>query len=306
MPYSLDSVKYIIEEFVQAHQQSSLALSEKGSDGHIRVNRSIFDIESFLVDLRKTHQVNSRLDTSIVSENILQHFNSIAPKNAFQPADYQLNFLNYLAHEYSPRKDLYILIDGFIEKIKSQLCLPDIVITKTGVTRCKTNTRFAINSLRDLGLILSRDKNDKRTWSPSIAGLVVLLNIRLFSEEFSRRKDYKSFDVLVTVPGNLKISSRYKFDPTIIYSLRDFSVPTHIYEFLMRLKDESLRDDQELLQNIIEEYIEFVQEGLEITNNGIRITKVFKQLSEKFLAKLLFDENKHRALHARLYAHFHS
>lgn len=73
MPYSFDSVKYIIEEFVQAHQQSSVALSEKGLDGDIRVNRSIIDIESFLVDLRKTYQVNSRLDTSIVSENILQH-----------------------------------------------------------------------------------------------------------------------------------------------------------------------------------------------------------------------------------------
>lgn len=33
MPYSFDSVKYIIEEFVQAHQQSSVALSEKGLDG---------------------------------------------------------------------------------------------------------------------------------------------------------------------------------------------------------------------------------------------------------------------------------
>lgn len=87
-------------------------------------------------------------------------------------------------------------------------------------------------------------------------------------------------------------------------AIKVFSDPTHIYEFLVRLKDESLRDDQQLLQNIIEEYIDFVQEGLEITSNGIRNTKTFKRLSEKFLAKLLFDENKHGALHARLYAHF--
>jgi len=213
--------------------------------------------------------------------------------------------LHYLVHEYTADKELYELVDGFIQQFKSQLRLPDIIITKTGATRCKTNTRFAVDSLRDLGLILSRDKDDNRTWGPSIAGLIVLINIRLFHADLHNAQYFKSVDALLPTNGDTKVSDLYRYDPTLIRSLQLFKDPTHLYTFLARIKTDFSTEDRTFIEKVTQAFIDFVEEGLEISDAGIRLTKRFKKLSEKFLASILFDEEKHSTLHAKLYQYYH-
>lgn len=151
------------------------------------VNKSIFDIETYLVKLRQDLALNNRLDTTIVSDHILQHFNSISAKDAFQSVDYQLPFLTHLAQEYEPKNDLVDLLDDFVDANKNKFNLADIVVTQSGATRCKTNVRFAVNGLRDIGLIISKDSSNKRSWSPSIMGFIVLLNIQFHPQSFQSR-----------------------------------------------------------------------------------------------------------------------
>jgi hypothetical protein len=304
MTYSLELVKQIIHTFIDEHQSSSAFLTDRQAEANLRVNRPIFDIESFLVDIRKEYNINGKLDTSIVSENILSNFNSIRAKDAFTKVDYQLNFLHFLATRYSSDWELYQIIDEFIQSNACQLQLADIVITNTGVTRCRTNTRFALNALRDLGLVLSRDPDDRRSWSPSIAGLLVLFNIQLFPEEFESLSEEKNFDSLRTRKENARISTCYQYDPTIIYSINLFRKDAHLYSLLQHFKDTTIEKYRSLIESIMNEYIEFVQDGLKITPDGIKITDRFKKKTKLFLQKITQPTFTNAELHESLFTHF--
>lgn len=302
MSYSLNFVKQVIEEFVTATQASSIELAE-GKDS-LSVNKSIFDIESYLVELRSEHKINNRLDTSIVSANILEHFNSVSSNTAYRPVDYQLNFLHHLAVSFLPDKDLFTLIDEFIDEYKHQFTLADIVLTETGATRCKTNIRFAVVRLRELGLVLSKGAKEKPSWAPAIMGLVALLNISFNAQGFANHADFKKPDSLLTVNYNKRLSTSQSFDPTLVYSIQMFRNTDHLYTFLTQLEIEASGNQKAFLENLIADYINFVEEGLEITENGIRTTKVFKEKSEAFQRKLFSIEEGNRELHAKLFRYF--
>jgi hypothetical protein len=303
MAYSLENVKEVIYDFVQTNRADSKELIN-GTKDAISVNRVIFDIESFLVELRTTYKLNERLDTSIVSESILKNFNSIWPKDAFRPADYQLNFLHHLAVNFLPNKDLVTLIDDFIEIFKNQFTLADIVITQSGATRCKTNIRFGLNELRDLGFVLSKGEDDKRSWAPSTIGLVALLNIEFNRDVFKNKADYKEFGSLRTLRNDKPIEKYYTYDPTLVESIRIFKEDGHLYSFLDKLKYESKETDKAFFEAIIDLYIDFVDDGLEITEKGIRITKEFKEKSELFQKNLFAREEQNKGLHLRLLQYF--
>lgn len=301
MSYNLKQVKEIIQEFLKG----SLGYTRKVKENEyssLDVNKAIFDIESYLVELRKEHQLNERIDTSISSHNILKHFHSIEAKDAFAPADYQLNFLYHLATNHQPDKDLYTLIDEFIEAYKEQFKLADIVITKSGATRCKTNMRFAVNDLRDLGLVLSRDAKNQRSWEPSIMGLIILLNIQLNLAHFQKEEFFKSFNSLRPVLNNKPVGSRYEYDPILFESITMFKEPTYLYEFLNEIRYEvnQQHGDAKIFEHLIDLYIDFVQKGLKITPDGIRITEDFEKQSNGFQSALFTFNSENKILYTRL------
>lgn len=305
MTYSSKTVKDIIETFVKENIDESITVEGKGGESFL-ANKAIFEIESFLVQLRSQYNINSRLDTSIVSKNILEKFSNVSSLDAFKPIDYQYNFLYHLAAEYSSNLDLYSLIDSFINKFKSQFRLADIVITNTGATRCKTNIRFALNELRDMSLILSRNSNNKRSWSPSVIGLVALLNIQLNFPESKSWPHYKESDSLISARGGQRnIPGFFSQDPVLIQSILMFKDPAYLYVYLSGHRDISLNEEEKnLLRNIINDYIEFTEAGLEITQHGIKMTKAFVELSKAFQQKLFSVEKSNAALHRKLFEHF--
>lgn len=65
------------------------------------------------------------------------------------------------------------IIDLFIDSIWTQLSFLDFKKTKTGVTRCYTNTRFAAHVLRDYGLLKFGRKEAYKTWELSLTGFLV-------------------------------------------------------------------------------------------------------------------------------------
>jgi hypothetical protein len=290
MSYSIEALKDLIEKFIAGEQTSSIAVKESERKSSMLVNRNIFNLESFLVELRQRYHVNDRIDTSISSKHILDNFGSMRAGDSFDSPDYQFNFLYFLVGNHEPGKDLYHLIDGFIKDFKDQFSLADIVITKSGATRCKTNIRFALNDLRDLGLVLSKDINERRTWAPSLAGLVVLTNILLFPEHFLTQWGHKHPLSLRTATG-LRVSQQSAYDPILISSIRDFKKYDHIYSYLARLRFESV-PTREVVEQIMTDYINFVNEGLEITDTGVKAGKKFYSLSATFQAKLFSMEKR--------------
>jgi hypothetical protein len=297
--YSLDFVKQVLEQFIVENESKSFVLKDK--DGNSKINLNILEIENYLIALRKQHSINLRLDAAI---SIKDYENSSIGSDSsfsYRAVDYQYNFLYHLAVSYVPNLDLYWYVDSFIDKFKSQLSISDIVITKSGATRCKTNIRFALNDLRDLYLVISRDEKNKRSWQPSVLGLMALLVIDVDGENLKHEPFYRSPDLLTR---NIILNS-FAYDLLLIAALRKFKDAEYLPQFISKLQSISLDNrENDLLQNIIIEFGKFTMEGLDMSEGGIKKTKLFDKLSKAFQSNLMFEQPNHSTLHGKLFRHF--
>ena len=93
------------------------------------------------------------------------------------PIQLQAPLLLFLLLNHQERYQVLEIIKNFTEQLGEQLTFVDFKKTKTGVTRCFTNTRFAAKVLREYGLLkFTRDEAFK-TWELSLAGFLVAASI---------------------------------------------------------------------------------------------------------------------------------
>lgn len=208
---------------------ANTSISVKDDKEEYRLNLKLFELESYLVKLRNDLQVNTRLDTTITSSNILQNFRDPSHENALKPLDFQFTFLHHLIKNYNPYVQVYELIDSYIEVWKNSFTVADIVITKTGATRCKTNLRFALNGLRDLGLVVNTEENGKRSWAPSLEG-VLLMSYAMESGHFQLRfqkleKRSLSGVQLQSINPRGRTDPTGKIDPDLITLINEYRYP---------------------------------------------------------------------------------
>ena len=84
MNESADTIKYLIKQFIDEVADNTIILADGKKNVGSRVNKFVFDLESFFIKLRREYKLNDRIDTSILSNSILQNFSSIAAKDADQ------------------------------------------------------------------------------------------------------------------------------------------------------------------------------------------------------------------------------
>jgi len=89
------------------------------------------------------------------------------------PIRLQTKLLMYLLLHHRSTYRVFDIIDNFVTTIWGQLDPLDFKKTRTGVTRCFTNTRFAANTLRDYGFIKFTHKEAYKTWVLSLPGFLV-------------------------------------------------------------------------------------------------------------------------------------
>ena len=89
------------------------------------------------------------------------------------PIRLQPNLLVFLLLYHRQSIRVYDIIDNFIERIWDNLSPVDFKKTRTGVTRCFTNTRFAANTLRGYGFLKFTHKEAYKTWVLSLPGFLV-------------------------------------------------------------------------------------------------------------------------------------
>ena len=266
----------------------------KDNKKNIYINQSFLKLEHWLLDWKKENKLNERIDASIYSQHIVKHSDSTLSERAYQSADYELHFLQYLTLHYRPKSSLFRLIDSFLEENRKQLSLADIVITNTGATRCKTNIRFTLTNLRDMGLVLSRDKANKRIWKPSIPGIIVLLNMEKNGLHLNNRLPGNPYNTLL--PDTEKEVN--KLDCAFRLFIRQFKEDGYLYLFFDYLTQLRISADQkETIRGIMENYIEFTDSTMLITANGINLTKDHKTLSQTFMREIFTDHEKHKDLH---------
>ena len=93
------------------------------------------------------------------------------------PIQLQAPLLLFLLLHHRERLSVYDIINLFVEKIRDKLTYVDFKKTRTGVTRCFTNTRFAANGLRAYGLLKFTRREAFKTWELSLPGFIVAADI---------------------------------------------------------------------------------------------------------------------------------
>lgn len=93
------------------------------------------------------------------------------------PIHLQAPLLLFLLLNHKERYQVLDIIKYFIGEVRGQLKFLDFKKTKTGVTRCFTNTRFAANVLRDYGLLRFTKREAFKTWELSLTGFLVAASL---------------------------------------------------------------------------------------------------------------------------------
>jgi hypothetical protein len=93
------------------------------------------------------------------------------------PIRLQPKLLQYLLIHHKESHQVYNIIEHFIKQVWDELDNLDFKKTRTGVTRCFTNTRFAANMLRNYGLLKFTNKEAFKTWELSLPGFIVAAKI---------------------------------------------------------------------------------------------------------------------------------
>jgi hypothetical protein len=89
----------------------------------------------------------------------------------------QAPLLLFLLLHHREKFPVLEIIQLFISKIRDRLEYLDFKKTKTGVTRCYTNTRFAAKVLRAYGLLRFTEREAYKTWELSLTGFLVAADI---------------------------------------------------------------------------------------------------------------------------------
>lgn len=292
MDYKLEEIKNEIGYWLQEKLPNTYVY--KDNKKNIYINQSLLELEHWLLDWKKENKLNERIDATIYSKHIVRHAGSTQSGKAYQSTDYELHFLHYLTMHYHPKSSLFSLIDSFVEENRKQLSLADIIITNTGATRCKTNLRFTLTNLRDLGLVLNSDKTHKRIWKPSIPGLIVLLNIQKNGLHLNNRLPGNPYNTLL--PETEKEINQ--LDCALRLFIRQFKEDGYLYLFFDYLTQLRISPGQkETIRGIMENYIEFTDSAMLITAEGINLTKDHKTLSQTFQQGLFTDHEKNKDLH---------
>lgn len=252
-------IKQNLSEFIQRSLKSSTTYGYRDGTA-VNLNRSIYEIQHHLRAELERSNINTHLDSKIISNSILESFNR---KNltAYKPQHYAFPFLKYIYQHFSAGKELLTYIDDFIYQNREQLTWQDIVITESGATRCKTNIRFALKLLRDLNLTRSRNKSDKRTVMPTVIGQLIVhyMDWVNATNEDARESEW-----------NFAHSSYLHFSGHL-NRLKD---PLVLTDFLQSVKEKLKLEAADSLK--IDEYLtafqEFILSALTITDKGISYT----------------------------------
>ena len=135
--------------------------------------------------------------------------NPIVANSGTKPIRLQSKLLLFLLLNHNRSYEVYDIIENFIYNIWDYLTFYDFKKTKTGVTRCFTNTRFAANTLRDYGLLKFTKKEAYKTWTLSLYGFLVAADVLDKDLNWRLSKVYTgySFDLnpdILTSCDNLK------------------------------------------------------------------------------------------------------
>ncbi len=170
----LEILKTLFTEFL--NESAGKTIMHKTNKNETYLNSEVYELQAFIAEALKNKSLNLKINPNLYSEHIRGSFKR--PITAFTAQDYCYSFFEFLNVYKREQLELFQLIDKFIDLHKAELSWKDIEITSSGATRCMTNVRFALNSLRAVGLIEHNDKVNKRSFQPTLLGEMIFYTDR--------------------------------------------------------------------------------------------------------------------------------
>ena len=267
----IEDVKQTLSDFIKESLKGNRQVNDKKDK--IIINKVIYEIQNHFVSELKRYDINTKLNEEIKSESILSSFTN-SNVQSHLPNYYAYPFLKYICLNFRPSTELNEYIDDFLNKNREQLSWNDLVITKTGATRCKTNIRFALNFLRELNLIRSKNNKEKRTVCPTVLGQLIIMYFHYLNSEnkHSMRPE-----------ENISMGGLHHFHS----HLRTLINPQNFNEFLKYIKKEHnlSNEDSDKLETYLFFFTEIILENMHISDTGLKFDRNFKK--EKEYEKLL-------------------
>jgi hypothetical protein len=213
---------------------------------------------------------------------------------AHKSIDYHWLFLHYLNVHFDRGKSLIDYIDEFLLDHKEQLNIRDIGITQSGATRAKTYIRFAVNDLRKIGLVGWVDINGKRSWQPTIMGIIMLLYALMKNKSPECFYNLETAALLknnyVNKPiagSNFNIHDFLTYDRRMLELISEYKIPGNFYGVMKELIEvKPLEKFKEVFEKLQVRYTETIIRGMQLQDNDAIAEKKakerFNQLSEEF------------------------
>jgi hypothetical protein len=123
------------------------------------------------IPLERFLQIKTFIDNDKVMFEVPPGYNSLG--SGTPPIRLQPTLLMYLLTSHRGHRQVLDVIKGYIGEVRPNLSELDFKKTRTGVTRCYTNTRFAANILRDYGFLKFTRTEAYKVWVLSLPGFIV-------------------------------------------------------------------------------------------------------------------------------------
>lgn len=264
---TISAIKYVISNFSEVINDNNYS---KAYSDNLKFHKSILKLNQCLLSFKKVASF-PEVEYSLVPVEIPDKFFNNDKYLYFRPLDYQFSFLIFLFLNYEKhnKSDLRVVIDDFLDKVKSQFTINDIVRTETGAVRCKTNIRFAVNRLRELGLLNYYDKDVKRNWSPTLLGFIVCCYAVM-------EKPFKEDVSGIYGLSYLDKNKNYMLDSRLIKIIQDLNNPEKFWHLINRLELGLYHKSSiSQLEILLREYSSFLNRNLDDCLNHVISQKDF-------------------------------
>ena len=260
-----------IQDFVDSHDLKGREYKHE----NLGISEAVLKLETFINSIRWNNGTITRYDVTLASKSILESFRHIKPEQFHRPVDYQYAFLYWLFENYDDALTLADHIDGFFFASNRYLNYPDILMTKTGATRCKTNLRLCIFALREWGILLRTDNKDKRAFNLSPFGMLLM-----FYLHFESKSDpYQS----LSNPG---VYINRSIDDRIANAYYKLRTKSGLESLLSHIKDLDLtKEEKTALAKYSEQFIEVFFNYLQVRKSGVKQTKQDREIVAEFVRK---------------------
>jgi len=267
-------LKQQLEDFFEQSKNETFSLFTN-EELSVNINKSVYELENHLNNLKQKYKVNENLNTGIISDNILRSFKDNS-STFFRSNHYALSFLIFLTtQENHNAEDLLKLMHKYIDIVKEKLTFHDIVKTETGVTRCFTNIRFTLNDLRNFGLVYNKI-DLKRSIQPTPVGYLISLYVN----------DHRKFDITKHLPENR--DSNYFKIPCLSKALQEINKKTENFIDTLIERYGSLSSLSPLLKEILEDYCNDILKHIDFSNDGLKVNEKELEKSKKiFYSKIV-------------------